>query len=186
MRGVTDTTPLERLVDLLDLEEIEVDIFRGKQPAHEPLGIRVFGGQVAGQAMVAAGRTVPQDRPVHSLHAYFLRPGDPSIPIIYEVDRIRDGRSFTTRRVVAIQHGKPIFNLSASFQVVEQGFEHQEPAPPAPDPDSLPTFQERFAPWKEALGQRYHRPSPIALRYADAPPIAEAARGPRDPHQQVW
>src|SRR4051795_223655 len=141
MRGVTDTTPLERLVDLLDLEEIEVDIFRGKQPAHEPLGIRVFGGQVAGQAMVAAGRTVPQDRPVHSLHAYFLRPGDPTIPIVYEVDRIRDGRSFTTRRVVAIQHGKPIFNLSASFQLVEEGLEHSIPMPDVPQPETLGTIQ---------------------------------------------
>ncbi len=101
---MTDTTPLDKLVELLDLERIEVDIFRGKQP-HESLQ-RVFGGQVAGQALVAAGRTVPADRPVHSLHAYFLRPGDPSVPIVYEVDRIRDGRSFTTRRVVAVQHGK--------------------------------------------------------------------------------
>src|SRR3954470_5229034 len=156
---------LDDLVTLLDLEPIDVNIFRGYSQQTDVQ--RVFGGQVAGQALVAAARTVPAERPVHSLHAYFLRPGDPSIPIIYEVDRIRDGRSFTTRRVVAIQHGKPIFNLSASFQVVEHGFEHQEPAPPAPDPESLPTFQERFAPWKEALGQRYHRPSPIDLRYAD-------------------
>ena len=86
---------------------------------------RVFGGQVAGQALVAAGRTVPAERHVHSLHAYFLRPGDPTIPIVYEVDRIRDGRSFTTRRVVAVQHGKAIFHLSASFQVEEPGVDHQ-------------------------------------------------------------
>jgi acyl-CoA thioesterase-2 len=124
---VADPTPLDKLVELLDLERIEVDIFRGKQP-HEALQ-RVFGGQVAGQALVAAGRTVPVDRPVHSLHAYFLRPGDPAVPIVYEVDRIRDGRSFTTRRVVAIQHGKPIFNMSASFQLVEEGIEHQTPMP---------------------------------------------------------
>ncbi len=98
---------LDRLLDLLDLEQIESDIFRGRSP-DETLQ-RVFGGQVAGQALVAAGRTVPGDRPVHSLHAYFIRPGDPSVPLVYTVDRVRDGRSFTTRRVTAIQHGKPIF-----------------------------------------------------------------------------
>src|SRR5207248_2426612 len=107
------TGALDALVDLLDLEPIEVNIFRGVSPDEERQ--RVFGGQVAGQALVAAGRTVDTGFRVHSLHAYFLRPGDPSIPILYEVDRIRDGRSFTTRRVVAIQHGRAIFNLSASF-----------------------------------------------------------------------
>src|SRR5690348_4341321 len=103
---------LDRLLELLDLEQIEVNIFRGRSP--EERVQRVFGGQVAGQALVAAGRTVPADRPVHSLHAYFIRPGDPAVPIIYLVDRVRDGRSFTTRRVSAIQHGKVIFTLSAS------------------------------------------------------------------------
>src|SRR3569833_2818755 len=111
---------LDRLIALLDLEKIEENIFRGVSPAHSP--VRVFGGQVAGQALVAAGRTVPEERRVHSLHAYFIRGGDPSVPSIYEVDRIRDGRSFTTRRVVAIQHGKAIFSLSASFQKVVSGF----------------------------------------------------------------
>jgi acyl-CoA thioesterase-2 len=108
------------LVELLDLERIEVDIFRGRSP-DENLQ-RVFGGQVAGQALGAAGRTVPPDRPVHSLHAYFIRPGDPDLPIVYlYVDRIHDGRSFTTRRVVAVQHGCAIFALSASFQVAGPG-----------------------------------------------------------------
>src|SRR5437660_11931390 len=110
---------LDRLVALLDLEKIEENIFRGMSPRSAT--VRVFGGQVAGQALVAAGRTVPPDRPVHSLHAYFLRPGDPSVPIVYEVDRIRDGKSFTTRRVVAVPHGRAIFNLSASFQQPEHG-----------------------------------------------------------------
>ena len=105
----------------------------------------MFGGQVAGQALVAAGRTVEHGI-VHSLHAYFLRPGDPRVPIIYDVDRIRDGRSFTTRRVVAIQHGKAIFNLSASFHVLEQGPEHQYAMPEAPDPETLPTIRERLEP----------------------------------------
>src|ERR1035438_990587 len=112
---VTDSAPrslaLERLLALLDLEQIELNIFRGRSPSERVQ--RVFGGQVAGQALVAAGRTVPADRPVHSLHGYFIRPGDPAVPIVYTVDRVRDGRSFTTRRVSAIQHGKTIFTLSA-------------------------------------------------------------------------
>jgi acyl-CoA thioesterase-2 len=184
---VTAPTPLDRLVDLLDLEQIEVDIFRGKQPSHEPLGIRVFGGQVAGQAMVAAGRTVPEDRPVHSLHAYFLRPGDPSIPIIYEVDRARDGRSFTTRRVVAIQHGKPIFNLSASFQVLEEGLQHQSPMPDVPPPDDLPTIQERLKAFDNELDGWFSRPRPIDIRYVTDPPrILRESPGPKPARSQVW
>src|SRR6202451_612182 len=106
---------LDQVLDLLDLEQIEVDIFRGRSPEGERRQ-RVFGGQVAGQALVAAGRTVPEDRPVHSLHAYFIRPGDPAVPLIYTVDRVRDGRSFTTRRVTAIQHGRAIFTMSAAVQ----------------------------------------------------------------------
>src|SRR3954451_18659558 len=133
---------LDRLIALLDLEKIEENIFRGVSPAHSP--VRVFGGQVAGQALVAAGRTVPTERKVHSLHAYFIRGGDPSVPIVYEVDRIRDGRSFTTRRVTAIQHGKAIFALSASFQKEETGLEHAEEMPDVPAPETLPTFAERL------------------------------------------
>src|SRR5690242_1539175 len=128
------TAALDELIDILDLEAIEVNIFRGRSPDESRQ--RVFGGQVAGQALVAAGRTVDPDRHVHSLHAYFLRPGDPEVPIVYEVDRIRDGRSFTTRRVVAVQHGRAIFNLSASFQIVEPGMDHQGRMPEAPDPES--------------------------------------------------
>ena len=177
--------PLNRLVDLLDLETIEVDIFRGKQP-EESLQ-RVFGGQVAGQALVAAGRTVEDERHVHSLHAYFLRPGDPSVPIIYEVDRIRDGRSFTTRRVVAIQHGKAIFNMSASFQVLEKGLEHQSPMPVVPDPESLPTMQERMAEHTDVLGGWFARPRPIDIRYVTDPPIiARDKPGEKAPRSQVW
>src|SRR5947199_5408397 len=131
---------LDRLIDLLDLEQIEVNIFRGRSP--EERVQRVFGGQVAGQALVAAGRTVPADRPVNSLHAYFIRPGDPSVPIVYQVDRVRDGRSFTTRRVVAVQHGKAIFTLSASFHVPEQGLDHQASIPQVPGPEELPTAAE--------------------------------------------
>src|SRR5580658_231295 len=127
---------LDAVVELLDLEQIDLDIFRGRSPEGEHRQ-RVFGGQVAGQGLVAAGRTVPADRPVHSLHAYFIRPGDPSVPLIYLVERVRDGRSFTTRRVSCVQHGKAIFTLSASFHLREPGFEHAEPMPDVPLPDEI-------------------------------------------------
>ncbi|MEL6446016.1 MAG: acyl-CoA thioesterase II [Bacteroidota bacterium] len=131
---------LADFLELLDLEPIEVNIFRGQ---NRFLGWnRVFGGQVLAQALVAASRTVPEDRPCHSLHAYFILAGDVKAPIVYEVDRIRDGGSFTTRRVVAIQHGRPIFNMSASFQRVEDGIEHQDTVPDVPGPDGLPTELE--------------------------------------------
>lgn len=162
-----ETSPLDRLVRLLDLERIEDDIFRGTQPT-ESLP-RVFGGQVAGQALVAAGRTVPPDRAVHSLHAYFLRPGDPSAPIVYEVDRIRDGKGFTTRRVVGIQHGRAIFNLAASFQLPESGVTHQDPMPVVPEPETLPTQAERLAAYAhEAPWYRHKRA--IDIRYVEDPP----------------
>ena len=121
---------VDDLVKLLDLEPIEVNIFRGVSPDENRQ--RIFGGQVAGQALVAAARTVDPERHVHSLHAYFLRAGDPKVPVLYEVDRIRDGGSFTTRRVVAIQHGRAIFNMSASFQVPEDGYDHAFPMPEVP------------------------------------------------------
>ena len=178
------TTPLDRLVDLLDLERIEVDIFRGRQ-ASESLQ-RVFGGQVAGQALVAAGRTVPADRPVHSLHAYFLRPGDPSIPIVYQVDRIRDGRSFTTRRVVAVQHGKAIFHLSASFQLVEVGMQHSSTMPEVPGPEGLEALNVRMAPYADELDGWYTRPRPIDVRYVGDPPRIAQETGRREPCSRVW
>lgn len=125
----------ESLIAILDLETLDANLYRGQSPSTERQ--RVFGGQVAGQALVAAGRTVDPARRVHSLHAYFLRPGDPTWPIIYEVERVRDGRSFTTRRVVATQRGREIFLLSASFHREEAGLTHQLPMPAAPDPDQL-------------------------------------------------
>jgi acyl-CoA thioesterase-2 len=176
---------LDALVDILDLEELEVNLFRGRSP--QEMRQRVFGGQVAGQALVAACRTVERGL-VHSLHAYFLRPGDPRVPIVYQVDRIRDGKSFTTRLVVAIQHGKAIFQLSASFQPDEPGLEHQDPMPPAPDPDSLPTWRERIAPalpqLPEEMRQWMTRDRPIDLRYDGEIPLWKAESRP--PHQQVW
>jgi len=177
--------PLDVLVDLLDLEAIEVDIFRGRSP--DTSLQRVFGGQVAGQALVAAGRTVPADRRVHSLHAYFLRPGDPAVPIVYTVDRIRDGRSFTTRRVVAIQHGKAIFNLQASFQVGEYGVEHADPRPAVPPADGLPTLAERMAPYAGENDSWWQRPRPIDLRYVGPPPrVALDEGGQHQPESRVW
>ncbi len=172
---------VDDLVALLDLETIEVNRFRGHNP--DTPGVRTFGGQVAAQALMAAGRTVPADRFVHSLHAYFLRPGDTRAPVLYEVDRIRDGRSFTSRRTVAIQHGEAIFHLSASFQLAEEGPEHQDPMPSAPEPESLPTFTERFAPYAEQMGHWYSRARAIDIRYTSIP---NRAREPRAPHQQVW
>ncbi|EST23412.1 acyl-CoA thioesterase [Streptomyces niveus] len=180
---------LESLLDLLDLERIEEDIFRGlSRPTAVP---RVYGGQVAAQALVAAGRTVPADRSAHSLHAYFLRAGDPGAPIVYTVDRIRDGRSFTTRRVVAVQHGQPIFHLSASFQTYEDGLEHQAAMPPAPDPESLPTAAEllprhahRFVD-PSVVDRLLETRAAVDLRYVDAPPYATAGQV-REARSQVW
>ncbi|MCS0605337.1 acyl-CoA thioesterase II [Streptomyces sp. LP11] len=178
---------LQDLLDLLDLERIEEDIFRGR--SRSAVVPRVFGGQVAAQALVAAGRTVPADRPAHSLHAYFLRPGDPGAPIVYTVDRIRDGRSFTTRRVVAVQHGKPIFHLSASFQAYEEGLDHQAPMPPAPDPATLPTSPERLRGYAHLAPDVVERfleaREAIDLRYVDEPPYGRFGE-PREPHSQVW
>jgi len=131
---------LARLLALLDLEKIEENVFRGLSPPERVQ--RVFGGQVLAQALVAAQRTVPEGRACHSFHAYFLRPGDPRVPILYEVDRSRDGASFSARRVVAIQHGAQIFILAASFQEAQQGFEHQAQMPIVPDPESLEDDQQ--------------------------------------------
>ncbi|MDA8056640.1 MAG: acyl-CoA thioesterase II [Actinomycetota bacterium] len=172
---------LDQLVNLLDLETIEVNIFRGLSPDEDRQ--RVFGGQVAAQALMAAGRTVDAGAP-HSLHSYFLRPGDPSVPILYEVDRIRDGRSFTTRRVVAIQHGRAIFNLSASFHIDEPGLEHQVAMPDAPPPESLPSLAERLAPYRDVLSDWFRRPHPIEQRHIGDLPFIHG--GGREPLQRLW
>jgi acyl-CoA thioesterase II len=178
---------LRSLLDLLDLERIEQDIFRGR--SRSAVVPRVFGGQVAAQALVAAGRTVPEDRHAHSLHAYFLRLGDPGAPIVYNVDRIRDGRSFTTRRVVAVQHGQPIFHLSASFQTHEEGLDHQSPMPPAPGPETLPTSQQRMRGYghlaPDVVERFLEAREAVDLRYVDEPPYGKFGE-PREPHSQVW
>jgi len=178
-----DQEAVDNLVKVLDLEPIEVNIFRGSSPDDERQ--RVFGGQVAGQALVAAARTVSDEVAVHSLHAYFLRSGDPTIPIIYDVERIRDGRSVVTRRVRAIQHGRTIFHLSASFQRLEDGFDHQFPMPDGlPAPDDVPDFRTRMAPFRERLGAWYDRPRPIDTRYCESSPFERTEELP--PFQNVW
>jgi acyl-CoA thioesterase II len=159
---------IEELLEILDLETLEVNLFRGRSP--QSRWQRVYGGQVIGQALVAACRTVDDvaTRPPHSLHAYFLLGGDPKVPIIYDVDRIRDGRSFTTRRVVAIQHGHAIFSMSVSFHVHEPGLSHQMKMPDVPPPDALPSeaeMKERIWPLlPEAVRRYYERERPIELR----------------------
>src|ERR1700748_1177994 len=158
-------SPIEEVMDLLDLEKIEENIFRGQSP--EDRMQRVFGGQVLGQALVAASRTV-EGRVCHSFHDYFLRAGDPKVPILYEVGRARDGGSFTARRVVAIQHGKQIFNMSASFQVPEQGLEHQFDMPKVPPPEDLIDEHEARKKWMENAPEEQKawlsRPRPIEMR----------------------
>jgi acyl-CoA thioesterase II len=180
---VASREALDEVVGLLDLERLELDLFRGTQPSTS--GQRVFGGQVAAQALVAAARTVPDDRPCHSLHAYFLRPGDPAVPIVYEVDRIRDGRSFTTRRVVAVQHGKAIFHLQASFAAAEPGLEHSDPMPDVPGPDDcLPLDQALAA--VEDLPAWYVRPRPLDIRYVGDPPLLARQRSEHTDTTTVW
>jgi len=133
-------TAVEDLLSILDLEPLEVNLFRGRSP--QAGWQRVFGGQVIGQALVAAVRTVDAGRPPHSMHAYFLLPGDPKVPIIYDVDRIRDGKSFTTRNVTARQHGHPIFSMLVSFHTDEEGLDHQAKMPDVPPPEQLPNEME--------------------------------------------
>ncbi len=160
------TTAVKELLDILDLEPLEHNLFRGRSP--KTGWQRVFGGQVIGQALVAAQRTVGPERHVHSLHGYFMLGGDPKVPIIYEVDRIRDGGSFTTRRVVAIQHGQAIFSMSASFQKEEDGLDYQAAMPVQPDPETLfseKQLKEQFmhrAP--EHMRKYWERERPIELR----------------------
>jgi acyl-CoA thioesterase-2 len=186
---VTETDARQAVVDafvrLLDLRVLGVDKFEGVSPPAGPQ--RVFGGQVAGQALVAAGRTVDPARRVHSLHAYFVRPGDPSQPIVYMVDRIRDGRSFSVRRSVAYQNEKPIFFMSASFQRAEQGLEHQTAMPAdIPLPESLPSMDERLSanPDRVVLmggASRY----PFEIRYVTDPPWAGGDHTPVY-QQRAW
>jgi acyl-CoA thioesterase-2 len=181
----TGQDAVDALVRLLDLEALGDDRFLGISPPDGPQ--RVFGGQVAGQALVAAGRTVDRERRVHSLHGYFVRPGDPDEPITYTVENIRDGRSFSVRRSVAQQHGKVIFFMSASFHHEEEGLDHAEPAPSdVPPPDEVPTMAERLAKYEERAGVWSVVPRPIDLRYVGEPGWVPAGDRPAEPRQRVW
>jgi acyl-CoA thioesterase-2 len=176
---------VQDLLNTLDLEPLEVNLFRGRSP--QTTLQRVFGGQVIGQALVAATRTV-DGRPPHSLHAYFLLAGDPKVPIIYDVDRIRDGRSFTTRRVVAIQHGHAIFSMSVSFHADEPSLDHQMAAPEVPKPDALPSeaeLKQHVLPQlPEAVRRYYARERPIELRPVEYGRYI--GRKPQDSRFNVW
>lgn len=179
-------TAMQQLIATLDIEMLEVNLFRGRSP--QVGWQRVFGGQVIGQALMAAQRTMAADRHVHSLHAYFMRPGDPSVPIVYQVERIRDGGSFNTRRVLAVQHGNGIFALSASFQLDEPGFEHQIPMPAVRQPEDLPGEQQikeqylQHAP--EPVRKYWQRERPIEIRPVS---LTHWLSGEKlEPRQDVW
>ncbi len=175
------------LLDLLELEQLEVDLYRGRQP--DTAMQRVFGGQVAAQALRAACNTVADGMAVHSLHSYFLRPGDTSVPIIYDVERIRDGHSFSTRRVVARQHGKSIFYLTASFHADEIGFDHQDAMPSVPDPEDCPTMGDLF---RAVTGRDDDRSwerewAALDVRYAADSRPGGTLEGPHEPARaQIW
>lgn len=174
------------LLRLLDIERLEVDLFRGQGEGGEN-GLRIFGGHVIAQALGAAYRTV-EDRLCHSLHAYFIRPGDPSIPIIFEVDRSRDGGSFTTRRVIAVQHGKQILSLAASFQKPEEGWEHQHQMPETPAPESLPSRADLRAETAlrlpEDKREHFLRPRPIEVREVDPTDLLEPKK--TSDYNRLW
>jgi acyl-CoA thioesterase-2 len=176
---------VQSLLEILDLEPLEVNLFRGMSP--QVGWQRVFGGQVIGQALVAATRTV-SNRPAHSLHAYFVLPGDPKVPIIYDVDRIRDGGSFTTRGVKAIQHGSAIFAMYASFHRDERGFSHQAEMPKVPQPEELPSEEEmkkRVLPtMPDPVRRYYERERPIEMRPVEF--ARYVSREHRDPRFHVW
>ena len=182
------TDAVSDLLALLEIERLEVDLFRGVTPAEEASRPRVFGGQVIAQALAAAYRTVADDRFCHSLHAYFIRPGDPKVPIVYEVDRSRDGGSFTTRRVVAIQHGQQILNMSASFHVHEDGWDHQHEMPEVKQPEALKSREEFREMFKdripEAEREHWERPQPFTMKEISG--INPFDPKPKSDVNQVW
>ncbi|GHJ44890.1 acyl-CoA thioesterase II [Catellatospora sp. TT07R-123] len=182
---LTGQAAVDSLVELLDLAPVDDLVFRGQNPPVGPP--RIYGGQVAAQALTAAGRTVDPARTVHSLHGYFVRAGDMTEPVDYHVERIRDGRSFSVRRSVARQRGKEIFVMSASFQVREEGLDHHDPAPDdVPGPDQVPTMTDRLAPYPERLGIWKLIPRPMDVRYLGEPGWVRPGTREADPRQRVW
>ena len=182
----TSTSALAALVSLLDLEQLEHNLFRGQSPKQG--WQRVYGGQVLGQALVAAVRTVSEPRSVHSMHGYFLLGGDPKHPIVYEVENLRDGGSFTTRRVKAIQHGRAIFTMSASFHKEEESFEHALPMPDVPPPEDLPSESELkkhiLQHLPASMRSYWERERPIEMRPVDMMRYVKREKAP--PLQYIW
>ncbi|KJF68085.1 acyl-CoA thioesterase II [Rhizobium nepotum] len=178
--------PMANLISTLDLEKLEENLFRGESPQ---IGWqRVFGGQVIAQALIAAQRTVDDDRFVHSLHSYFMRPGDPLVPILYQVERIRDGASFCTRRVVAVQHGKAIFSMSASFQIAEDGFDHQIRIPDVTPPEKLMSEEQMQAAFlakaPASIRKYWSNKRPIEIRPVSLTHYISKEK--LDPQQDIW
>ena len=180
------SSAIDNLLSILDLEPLEENLFRGRSPQQG--WQRVYGGQVLGQALVAAVRTVPEERIAHSLHAYFLLPGDPARPIVYNVDRVRDGGSFTTRRVTGIQKGRAMFVMSCSFHAAEPGFDHQDEMPKVPPPEELPSERQLMTRMLDKLPDNirsyWERERPIEMRPLDL--SRYFARDQRAPEQMVW
>ena len=176
----------QQLVTLLDVEELDTDLYRGPR---QPGGVgRVFGGQVIGQALQAAQRSVDGDKGAHSLHAYFMRAGDEDLPILYRVVRDFEGKSFATRRVIALQKGQPILSMSASFQVAESGLHHQDTMPDVPDPDTLKSERELRLENLDKVPERmrdfFLRPRPVELRPVG--PMRWVAPAPTEPVSHSW
>ncbi|MEI2818696.1 MAG: acyl-CoA thioesterase II [Marmoricola sp.] len=177
---------VRELLEILDLEAIEDNLFRGKQP--DTLLQRVFGGQVAAQAVVAAARTVEEPFVPHSMHSYFLRPGDTSVPIVYDVEKLRDGRTFGTRRVVARQHGRPIYFMTANFQVPEDGLEHQDPMPEVAPPEECLDFAELSRRRSRALSEEWEREwAALEVRWVGDSRPGGPLESPEHPaRQRLW
>ncbi len=177
---------MDELIDTLTLEPIEVNLFRGRTPPEERF--RIYGGQVVAQALLAAYKTI-EGRICHSLQSYFIRPGDPRVPVLYQVERSRDGKSFTTRRVIAIQHGEQIFNMACSFQVPEDGLEHQAKLPDVPKPSQVPDerdrIEERLKNAPEEMRKHIMRDRPIEMRPINPVMFDDAAR-PAEPEEFIW
>ena len=185
MNPLRGQAAVDQLLEVLDLKQVDAATFVGESP--QVGAQRVFGGQVAGQALVAAGRTVDPSRVVHSLHGYFVRPGDPTVPIEFSVETIRDGRSFSVRRSTAEQHGRTIFFMSASFQVAEQGLDHHSPAPTGiPDPEDVPTMRD----WLDRYPDRERifnaAPQAVDVRYLGVPGWVPPGDRAANAEQRVW
>ena len=185
MTALHGQAAVDQLLEVLDLKQLDEVTFVGESP--QVGAQRVFGGQVAGQALVAAGRTVDPSRFVHSLHGYFVRPGDPTVPIEFHVETIRDGRSFSVRRSTAQQHGRTIFFMSASFQVAEEGLDHHSPAPTdVPPPEEVPTTADWVERYPSRAGAFASAPQAVDVRYVGVPGWVPPGERATNAEQRVW